>query len=169
MAATFGEAITDSTLTRPGSGAAGSLQCLRDPLLNKGTAFSHDERARLGIDGLLPPRVESLQEQADRALENLRRKTNPLEKYRYLSALQIENETVFYRVVLDHLEEMLPIIYTPTVGEACIEWSRIYERPRGLYIAAQHRGRVAELLGNWPRSHAVLSVPAKLVLASVPP
>ena len=67
--------------------------------------------------------------------------------------MQFDNETLFYRVVLDHLEEMLPIIYTPTVGQACLDWSRIYDRPRGLYIsAAQHRGRVAELPRNWPRS-----------------
>jgi len=158
MATILMEKITDSTLIPPGPDAVGGVQCLRDPLLNKGTAFTRDERAHRGIEGLLPPRVESLQEQAARVLKNVRGTTSPLEKYRYLSALQTENETLFYRVVLDHLEEMLPIIYTPTVGQACVEWSRIYERPRGLYISAQHRGRVAELLGHWPRSRVGIIV-----------
>ena len=130
---------------------AGGGGCLSDPLRNRGTAFTHDDRLRLGIEGLLPPRVESLEEQAARVLANVRGKTSQLEKYRYLSALQAGNETLFYRVMLDNLGEMLPIVYTPTVGEACLEWSRIYERPRGLYISAQHRGRVTELLRNWPR------------------
>jgi malate dehydrogenase (oxaloacetate-decarboxylating)(NADP+) len=130
---------------------AGGGGRLSDPLHNRGTAFTHEDRLRLGIEGLLPPRVESLEEQAARVLANVRGKTSQLEKYRYLSALQAENETLFYRALLDNLGEMLPIVYTPTVGEACLEWSRIYERPRGLYISAQHRGRVTELLRNWPR------------------
>jgi malate dehydrogenase (oxaloacetate-decarboxylating)(NADP+) len=130
--------------------ARGEAACLRDPLSNKGTAFTCDERSRLGIEGLLPPRVESIEEQAARVLANLREKASALDKYRYLSALQAENETLFYRVVLDHLEEMLPIVYTPTVGEACLEWSRIYERPRGIYLSFRHRGRIAEVLANWP-------------------
>jgi malate dehydrogenase (oxaloacetate-decarboxylating)(NADP+) len=129
----------------------GSAACLRDPGHNKGTAFSQRERTGLAIDGLLPPRVESLQQQVARVLANVHALTSPLEKYRYLSALQCENETLFYRVVLDHLAEMLPLIYTPTVGQACLEWSRIYERPRGLYLSARHRGRMAEVLRNWPR------------------
>jgi malate dehydrogenase (oxaloacetate-decarboxylating)(NADP+) len=131
--------------------AVGETTRLRDPLVNKGTAFSHDERRRLGIEGLLPPRVESIGEQAARVLASVREKPDALERYRYLSALQVENETLFYRVVLDHLEEMLPIIYTPTVGVACIDWSRIYERPRGIYLSLQHRGRIAEVLAHWPR------------------
>lgn len=117
---------------------------------NKGTALSRAERGRLHVDGLLPPRVESLDEQAARVVANMRAKTSGLEKYRYLRALQDENETLFYRVILDHLEETLPIIYTPTVGQACTEWSCLYERPRGMYLsAAQHRGRVAQILRNW--------------------
>jgi malate dehydrogenase (oxaloacetate-decarboxylating)(NADP+) len=131
----------------PAGGGGG----LSDPLHNRGTAFTHEDRLRLGIEGLLPPRVEALEEQAARVLANVRGKTSQLEKYRYLSALQAENETLFYRAILDNLGEMLPIVYTPTVGEACLEWSRIYERPRGLYVSAQHRGRVTELLRNWPR------------------
>lgn len=128
-----------------------ALQCLSDPLLNQGMAFTIGERERLGLEGLLPSRVESLAEQSARVLESVRGKPSPLEKYLYLSALQSENETLFYRVVLDHLEDMLPIIYTPTVGQACLDWSRIYQRPRGMYICGRHRGRVTEVLGHWPR------------------
>lgn len=130
---------------------APAMSCLRDPGLNQGTAFSHQQRMRLAVEGLLPPRVETLQEQTVRVRVNLRALTSPLEKYRYLAALQSENETLFYRVVLDQPEEMLPLVYTPTVGEACLEWSRIYERPRGLYLSQQHRGRMAQVLRNWPR------------------
>ena len=126
--------------------------CLADPLRNRGTAFTHEDRGRLGLDGLLPPRVESLEEQAARVIFNLRAMTVALDKYRYLSALQAENETLFFRVVLDHLEELLPVVYTPTVGQACGDWSAIYQRPRGLYISARHRGRIADVLRNWPRA-----------------
>jgi len=134
-----------------GPAALGESARLRDPLVNKGTAFTRDERTRLGIEGLLPPRVESIGEQAARVLASVREKPDALEKYRYLSALQAENETLYCRVVLDHLEEMLPIVYTPTVGVACLDWSRIYERPRGIYLSLQHRGRIAEVLAHWPR------------------
>ena len=134
-------------------------QWLDNPFLNKGTSYTADERVRLELDGLLPPRVESIEEQAARVVENVRAKSEPLERYRYLSALRSENETLFYRVVLDHLEDTLPIIYTPTVGQACLDWSRLYERPRGLYIsAAQHRGRVVEVLRHWPHSRARIIV-----------
>lgn len=149
----------DRSLILPGPHEVRGPQCLSGPLHNKGTAYTRDERLRLGIEGLLPPRVESLDEQAARVLVSVRGKTSPLEKYLYLSALRTGNETLFCRVVLDQLEEMLPLIYTPTVGEACLEWSRIYEQPRGLYIsAAQHRGRIAQLLRNWPRSRVGIIV-----------
>jgi malate dehydrogenase (oxaloacetate-decarboxylating)(NADP+) len=132
---------------------------LRKPHINRGTAYTQDERRHLGIEGLLPPRVETLQEQASRVVENVRQKATALEKYRFLSTIQCENETLFYRVVVDHLDEMLPLVYTPTVGEACLNWSRIYERPRGLYIsAAQHRGRIAQVLRNWPHPGVKLIV-----------
>ncbi|HSQ05479.1 MAG TPA: NAD-dependent malic enzyme, partial [Burkholderiales bacterium] len=122
-----------------------------DAITNKGTAFTREERWRYGLEGLLPTRVESLEEQATRVLSNLRGKANPLEKYRYLAALQNDNETLFFRVLIDHLEEMLPLVYTPTVGQACLEWSHIYAQPRGLYISGQQRGRIAQVLRNWPR------------------
>lgn len=123
---------------------------LRDPALNKGTAFTLAERDALGIRGLLPPRVCTIEEQIVRAMENLRRKQSPLEKYIFLSSLQGRNQTLFYRVLIDHLEELMPIVYTPTVGEACQSYGHIFRRAAGLYVSRQDRGRVLEVLRNWP-------------------
>ncbi len=121
-----------------------------DPKRNKGTAFTEAERDALGLRGLLPPRVCSLEQQTQRVLENLRRKPNDLEKYIFVMGLLDRNETLFYRVVLDHLAELMPIIYTPTVGQACQEYGHIFRRARGLYVSANDRGRVARIIGNWP-------------------
>jgi malate dehydrogenase (oxaloacetate-decarboxylating)(NADP+) len=123
---------------------------LRDPSLNKGTAFTDTERDKLGLRGLLPPHVASQDEQVGRVLENLRRLKEPLNRYVLLEALQDRNETLFYRVLIDNIDEMLPIIYTPTVGLACQQFGHIYRRPRGLYVTAADRGRVARVLANWP-------------------
>jgi malate dehydrogenase (oxaloacetate-decarboxylating)(NADP+) len=123
---------------------------VHDPRRNKGTAFTEAEREALGLRGLLPPRVSTLEQQTKRVLENLRRKPNDLEKYIFMMGLLDRNETLFYRVVLDHLTELLPIIYTPTVGQACQEYGHIFRRPRGLYLSAGDRGRIARILRNWP-------------------
>lgn len=123
---------------------------LHDPVLNKGTAFSEEERDALGLRGLLPPRVSSQDEQVMRVLENFRMNSSDLEKYIFMIALQDRSETLFYRVVIDHLEEMMPIIYTPTVGKACQMYGHIFRRPRGIYVSAKDRGRVIHLLRNWP-------------------
>lgn len=123
---------------------------LRDPALNKGTAFTEEERDLLGLRGLLPPRVHTVEEQELRVLENLRRKPNDLEKYIFLISLQDRNKTLFYRVLLSNIEELMPIVYTPTVGQACMEYGHIFRRPRGIFISSRDRGRVAELLRNWP-------------------
>jgi malate dehydrogenase (oxaloacetate-decarboxylating)(NADP+) len=122
---------------------------LHDPLLNKGTAFTEAERDAFGLNGLLPPRVFTLAEQERRVMENYRRKTTDLEKYIHLIALQDRNETLFYRTVLDHVDEMLPIIYTPTVGEACRNFGHIFRRSRGLYLTAADKGRMRAVLRNW--------------------
>ena len=123
---------------------------LHDPILNKGTAFTESERDALGLRGLLPPRVGTQERQVMRVMENLHRKTNDIEKYIFLVALQDRQENLFYRVVMDHLDEMMPIIYTPTVGQGCIEFGHIFRRPRGLYISFKDVGRIREILRNWP-------------------
>jgi malate dehydrogenase (oxaloacetate-decarboxylating)(NADP+) len=128
------------------------VDLLHDPLLNKGTAFTAAERDALGIRGLLSPRITTQAAQVTRVLDSFRRKTSDLEKYIYLISLLERNESLFYRVVMDNLNEMMPIIYTPTVGQACQRWSYIFRRSRGLYITAEDRGRIVQLLRNWPHA-----------------
>ena len=110
-------------------------ELLHDPLLNKGTAFTPAERRALGLSGLLPPHVHRLDEQVARVMDNYRNKQTDLERYIHLVSLQDRNETLFYRVVVDHIEEMMPIIYTPTVGQACQQWGHLFRRPLGLYVS----------------------------------
>jgi len=122
---------------------------LHDPRENRGTAFTEEERDQLGLRGLLPPRVATQDEQVARLMENYRRYTNDLDRYAYLTALQDRNEKLFYRAVTDHIEEMMPIIYTPTVGAATQRFGHLFRHARGIYINPNDRGRVADLLRNW--------------------
>ncbi len=126
------------------------VDLLHNPMLNQGTAFTEEERERLGLRGLLPPYILDQDSQAQRIMENFNKKPNDLEKYVYLIDLEDRNENLFYRVVIDNIEMMMPIIYTPTVGQACQEFGHIFRRPRGLYISIQDRGEIPELLQNWP-------------------
>jgi malate dehydrogenase (oxaloacetate-decarboxylating) len=126
------------------------MDVLDCPLLNKGTAFTEEERARFGLHGLLPPHVETLQEQAVRAYEAYKLQENDLERHIYLRSLQDTNEVLFYRLLLDHIEEMTPIVYTPTVALACEQFSHIYRRPRGLFVSYPHRNSIPALLRNRP-------------------
>lgn len=128
-----------------------SQALLRDAAANRGTAFSPQARAALGLQGLLPPAVETLPQQVARVMDNVRRQATDLDRHGYLSALRERNETLFYRTVLDHLGETLPLIYTPTVGQACQEFSRRFQTPHGLYVTAQDRGRIRDVLRHWPR------------------
>ena len=137
---------------------ARGAQLLADPLLNKGTAFTERERDVLGLRGLLPPQVFTIEEQLQRTLNAVRRKQDNIEKYIYLVSLQNRNEVLFYRLVLEHIEEMVPIIYTPTVGEACQQYGSIYRRPRGLFLSLRDRGRIAEILRLWPHEGVRLIV-----------
>jgi malate dehydrogenase (oxaloacetate-decarboxylating)(NADP+) len=122
---------------------------LRDALLNCGTAYTTGDRQRLGLTGRLPPSVETIELQMRRVLDQIHAKHSNLEKYLHLSAVQDENETLFYRTLIEHLEELVPLVYTPTVGEACLQWSHIYVRPRGLYLSGRERGGFAALLEQW--------------------
>ncbi|NJD18622.1 MAG: NAD-dependent malic enzyme [Gemmatimonadetes bacterium] len=126
------------------------MKLLHDPQRNKGTAFTDPEREVLGLRGLLPPRVLTQEIQAKRVITNLRKKATDLDRYIELTALQDRNEMLFYRVVMDNIEELMPIIYTPTVGKACQEFGHIFRRPRGLYISAYDRGHIRDVLKNWP-------------------
>jgi malate dehydrogenase (oxaloacetate-decarboxylating)(NADP+) len=129
---------------------AKGVDWLHNPVFNKGTAFTEAERDLLGLRGLLPPHVQTMDEQVRRVMANFRSKTSDIERYIQIVGLQDRNETLFYRVVMDHLEEMMPIIYTPTVGKACQEYGNIFRRSRGLYISINDRGHVEDVLRNWP-------------------
>ena len=134
------------------------VKILHDPVRNKGTAFTEDERDALKLRGLLPPRVHTMAEQELRVLGNLREKATDLEKYLYLIALQDRNENLFYRVVMNHIEEIMPLIYTPTVGQACHEFQHIYRKPRGFYVSLHDKGRVKDIMQNWPHKNARIIV-----------
>jgi len=134
------------------------VKILHDPVRNKGTAFTDAERDALKLRGLLPPRVHSMAEQELRVLGNVRAKPTDLERYLYLLALQDRNENLFYRVIMNHIEEMMPIIYTPTVGKACQEFQHIYRKPRGFYVSLQDKGHIKEILQNWPHKETRIIV-----------
>ena len=131
---------------------------IESPLLNKGTAFTEAERRELGLLGFLPPNVETIEEQVARSHAAFSRKPTDIGKHIFLRQLQDENETLFYRLLLEHIEEMMPIVYTPVVGQACQEFSDIYRRPRGLFISYPHRGDMDAILGNVRRQAEVIVV-----------
>ena len=131
---------------------------LHNPELNKGTAFSESERDALGLKGLLPPRVCSQSEQVARVLGNFHRLDSPLEKYIFMAALHDRNEALFFRIVTENPDEMMPIIYTPTVGLACQKFGEIFQRPRGVFVTANDRGQVKSRLRNWPHRDVAMIV-----------
>ena len=129
------------------------MELLHNPLLNKGTAFTADERKQLQLEGLLPPFVMTQEEQKIKVLASVRVQATDLDKYIYLTSLQDRNEALFYRLVIDEIEEFMPIIYTPTVGQACQEYGHIFRRPRGLYISSNDKGSIKKILSNWPHKN----------------
>src|SRR5215468_4441666 len=140
--------VTESDFSR----ALRGTDLLGTPTLNKATAFTEEERTRFGLQGLLPPHVETLEEQAVRAYEAFKRKDDDLERHIYLRALQDTNEVLFYRLLLDHIEEMTPLVYTPVVALACQQFSHIYRRPRGLFVSYPMRDSILTLLRNRPNA-----------------
>jgi malate dehydrogenase (oxaloacetate-decarboxylating)(NADP+) len=126
------------------------IKLLETSALNKGTAFTDAERAAFGLEGLLPPSVETLDQQQRRILQQLGQKPTDLDRYIYLIQLFDSNETLFYYVVMSDPAHFMPILYTPTVGEACLKFGHIYRRPHGMYISMNQKGRVREVLKNWP-------------------
>ena len=134
------------------------IEILHDPAFNKGTGFSHEERERLGLRGLVPPGVATPEMQEARVLGNYARKSSDLERYIFLSDLQDRNETLYYRLLINNIEMLMPIVYTPTVGAACRLFGHIYRRPHGLYISADDRGQIAQVLRNWPRQARIIVV-----------
>jgi len=125
---------------------------LKDSRLAKGMATTIEERQLLGIHGLLPPRVKTQAEQVSHCLRNVRRYADPLDQYIYLTDLLERNERLFYKLLSEHTEELMPVVYTPTVGEACQKFGYIYRRPQGLFISIKDKGHVLSVLRNWPRS-----------------
>lgn len=139
-------------MTRPQTIRERGHSLLENPLLNKGSAFSLRERRQFQLDGLLPPHVSTWEEQLARTYGNFRQKETDLERHIFLTSLQDRNETLFYGLLERHIEEMMPIIYTPTVGLACQSYSRIYRRPRGLFLSYPDKNRLRRILANVPHN-----------------
>ncbi len=143
-------AMTNAAVRNGVSALPCGLDLLHDPKLNKGTAFTERERVALGLRGLLPPRVDTMTEQVMRVMENHHNKPDDLEKFIHMMALHDRNETLYYRVLIDHIEEMMPIVYTPTVGKACQLYGHIFRAARGMFLSALDKGSMEQILRNWP-------------------
>lgn len=128
----------------------GGLNLLHDPVRNKGTAYSRDERRQMGLEGLLPHAVETLDRQVERVLDHLDHVKDDLDQYSYLMDLEARNETVFFKAIMSDPKRFIPILYDPTVADACEAFGNLYRRPRGMYITRHMKGRIAEVLRNWP-------------------
>uniref|UniRef100_A0A7C9EYQ5 Malic enzyme n=1 Tax=Opuntia streptacantha TaxID=393608 RepID=A0A7C9EYQ5_OPUST len=151
----YGEdTATEDQLVTPWSlSVASGYSLLRDPHYNKGLAFTERERDAHYLRGLLPPTIISQDIQAKKMINNIRQYQVPLQKYMAMMDLQEMNEKLFYRLLIDNVEELLPVVYTPTVGEACQKYGSIFRRPQGLFISLKEKGKVLEVLKNWPERH----------------
>ncbi|KAJ9701844.1 hypothetical protein PVL29_003875 [Vitis rotundifolia] len=157
----YGEdsATEDQLVTPRTVSVASGYTLLRDPHHNKGLAFTEKERDAHYLRGLLPPAVLNQDLQEKRLMHNLRQYKVPLQRYMAMMDLQERNERLFYKLLIDNVEELLPVVYTPTVGEACQKYGSIFRRPQGLYISLKEKGKILEVLKNWPeRSIQVIVV-----------
>lgn len=134
------------------------LDVLRDPILNRGTAFTLEEREAYGLTGLLPPHIHTQADQAERFLIAFRKLADPLDKFVALNALHDRNEDLFFQILCDHIDEMQPIVYTPIVGLACQKFGQIFQRPRGMFISIRDKGNIARVLRNWPYEPGIIVV-----------
>src|ERR1700745_1592173 len=140
--------MVQTTRTQPSDSLRG-VALLDDPIRNKGTAFTSEERRQYGLEGLLPHAVENLDRQVERVMEHLDAKSNDIERYIYLIGLSDRNETLFYRAVMSDPARFIPILYDPTVADACLTFGHLYRRARGMYITREMKGRIAEVLRQW--------------------
>jgi malate dehydrogenase (oxaloacetate-decarboxylating) len=145
------------TTTAFATTALSGYELLADPQFNKGTAFSETERDAFDLHGLLPPNVATLDEQVSRRLQALRGFETDLERYAFLRELQDTNETLFYALLVGNLEELMPIVYTPTVGAGCQHFSRLFRKPRGLFLSIPHKARIDRILAQ-PRFDATEAI-----------
>lgn len=133
-------------------------ELLNNARLNKGTAFTYEEREAFGLSGLLPPRVSTMKEQIERALLSLRSKDSDIDRYIFLASLQKRNERLYYRLLIDHTKELMPLVYTPTVGQACLEFASIFRETSGFYLSYSDKGRIRDRLANWQEQDVRLIV-----------
>ncbi len=133
-------------------------EVLKNPRLNKGTAFTQHERDELGLNGVLPPVISTMEQQVERALANMRRQSTDIDKYIFLSSLQKRNERLYFRLLIEHTQELMPLVYTPTVGQACEEFAAIFRETAGFYITPNDRGNIESVLANWPEQDVRLIV-----------
>ncbi len=150
--------MSDKNNTCKITGELRGLHLLDSGTYNKSTAFTAQERERFGLRGLLPHKINTQDMHQTRALGNLRRKAYDIEKYIFLSALQDRNEKLFYRLIIENVDEIMPLIYTPTVGQACKEFAHIYRRPKGFYITPDDKGQIRSMLDNWPEDDVKVTV-----------
>jgi len=134
------------------------LDILKNPRLNKGTAFTHEEREQYGLVGLLPPHVSTMEQQVRRHMFILRNKPSDMSRYMYLAALQKRNERLYYKLLLEYTHELMPIVYTPTVGQACEEFAVNFREAQGFYATIEDKGNIAHILDNWPEDDVQLIV-----------
>lgn len=146
----FGEVQQYSNTEYVPYNQAAGYQVLREPLWNKGTSFTPDQRVSKNLTGLLPHVMENLDKQCERALKMIRTRQTDIDKYLYLSTIKDQNVDLFYRLLIDNAKEMMPLVYTPTIGDVCLQYSTLYTRPEALYISIKQRKSIRTILRNWP-------------------
>ena len=147
---TYGEVLQHKTTEYITKNDAAGYQVLREPLWNKGLSFSPEERVSKNLTGLIPHVMESVSTQVERCMKMINTRSTNVDKYLYLSSLKDQSVDLFYRVLIDNIRELMPLVYTPTIGDVCLQYSTIYTRPEALYINIKQRKSIRTMLRNWP-------------------